>query len=184
MGFQVGRINNLTTPSTRTGNGLGSSVTIHEIRIEGGRAHIRLSTALEPMVLQPGGPPSRPGVSPAETRIPVFGGAMPYSVSSESLPPGLTLSADEDEIVLGGGIAQVGLVSIDILLRDERGHGGIQTLQVQVDPFDPSEALLVAPWVGGLGRDVTPLELDALDAGGNANGSYDVGDLRSWLFGR
>ena len=184
MGFQVGRINNLTTPSTRTGNGLGSSVTIHEIRIEGGRAHVRLSTALEPMVLQPGGPPSRPGVSPAETRIPVFGGAMPYSVSSESLPPGLTLSADEDEIVLGGGFAQVGLVAIDILLRDERGHGGIQTLQVQVDPFDPSEALLVAPWVGGLGRDVTPLELDALDAGGNANGRYDVGDLRSWLFGR
>jgi M6 family metalloprotease-like protein len=182
-GSSAGRINNLTTPSTRTGSGLPTSVTIHEIRIEGGRAHIRLSTALEPAALQPDGPPSRPGVSPAETRIPVFGGAMPYTVSSESLPPGLTLSADQDEIVVEGGIAAVGLVSLEILLRDVRGHGGIQTVQLQVDPFDPSEALLLAPWVGGLGREVTSLELDALDTGGNANGRYDVGDLRSWLFG-
>lgn len=179
-----GRINNLTTPSTRTSSGLPTSVTIHEIRVEGGRAFIRLSTALEPAVLQPDGPPSRPGVSPTETRIPVFGGAMPYTVSSESLPPGLTLSADEDEIVLEGGLSQVGLVSFDILLRDVRGHGGMQTVQVQVDPFAPSEALLVAPWIGGFGRDLTPLEIEALDAGGNANGGYDVGDLRSWMFSR
>ena len=184
LGSSVGRINNLTTPSTRTGTGLPTSVTIHEIRIEGGRAQIRLSTALEPVVLQPDGPPSRIGVSPAETRISVFGGAMPYTVSSESLPSGLTLSADEDEIVLEGGIAQAGLVSFEVLLRDVRGQGGIQTVQVQVEPFAPAEGLLVAPWVGGFGRDLTPLELEALDAGGNANGSYDVGDLRSWLFGR
>lgn len=178
------RINNLTTPSTRTGTGLPTSVTIHDIRIEGDRAYIRLSTALEPAVLQPDGPPSRPGVSPSETRMPVFGGAMPYTVSSESLPPGLTLSADQDEIVIEGGIATTGLVSLDILLRDVRGQGGVQTVELQVDPFDPAESLLVAPWIGGIGRDVTPLELDALDAGGNDNGRYDVGDLRSWLFGR
>lgn len=182
-GTAVGRMNNLTNPSTRTGTDLPTSVTIHEIRVEGGRAKIRLSTALEPVVLQPDGPPSRPGVSPAETRIPVFGGAMPYTVSGHAIPPGLTLTADEDEIVIGGGLAADGLVSLDILLRDVRGHGGIQTVQILVDPFSPSEAILVAPWVGGLGRELTPLELDALDAGGNANGRYDVGDLRSWLFG-
>ena len=183
-GSTAGRINNLTTPSTRTSSGLPTSVTIHEIRVEGGRALIRLSTALEPAALQPDGPPSRPGVSPAETRIPVYGGAMPYTVSSESLPPGLSLTADEDEIVLEGGLAEVGLVSFDILLRDVRGHGGMQTVQVQVEPFAPSEALLVAPWIGGFGRDLTPLEMEALDAGGNTNGGYDVGDLRSWLFSR
>ncbi len=183
VGGAVGRLHNLTTPSTRTGTGLSSTVTIHEMRVDAGRARIRLSTAREPAVLQPDGPASRPGVSPAQTRIPIFGGALPYTVSAVSLPPGLTVSSEEDEIVLDGGVAQVGLVSFEVLVRDVLGRGGNQTIQLQVDPFAPSAALLLAPFFGGLGRDPTPLELDALDLGGNGNGRYDVGDLRSWLFG-
>lgn len=178
----VSTINNSTNPSTRDGLERPTRLAVHEIGIEGGRAFVRFSNAATPELETPAEPLSRMAASPGENRLRILGGVIPYTATAEQLPGGLTLDTDGDDLVIGGGVVGSGDLTFEVLVRDNAGNGGVSSVTLRLDPFEPDPALLVAPWTG-VGRALTEPELRALDEGGNANGRYDVGDLRAWMFG-
>ena len=178
----VRRINNSTNPSTRDGTDQPTRIAVHEVGVQGGRAFVRFSNAVSPELEAPSEPLSRMSASPSENRLRVLGGVVPYTASAENLPAGLTLTTDGDELVIGGGVVGAGEITFDVLVRDQVGNGGVSPVTLRLDPFQPDQSLLVGRWTGQ-GRALTEPELRALDEGGNANGRYDVGDLRAWLFG-
>ena len=177
----IARINNSTNPSTRDGQDNPTRLAVHEIGIEGGRAFVRFSNAADPVLRTPTEPLSRMSASPAENRVTILGGVVPYTAVSENLPAGLTLDTEGDQLVIGGGAVGSGEITFEVLVRDNSGNGGLSPVTLRLDPFEPDEALLLGQWVGGA-RALTEPEIRALDEGGNANGRYDVGDLRAWLF--
>ncbi len=175
------KLNGLTSPSTHTNDGLPSSVAVHSLRLEGGVARIRLSTAPTPEIVAPTEPLSVSQAVEFERRVRIAGGYMPYSLEA-SVPEGVLARAEEDDVVLEGALADVGPFEVALRVTDSRGAASPRL-------FVP---LTAGEWIVGedrllqlfLGTDAEPLgaaELTYLDYAGNGNGVYDVGDLRAWL---
>ncbi|HEX9886133.1 MAG TPA: immune inhibitor A domain-containing protein, partial [Longimicrobiales bacterium] len=180
----AGRMNAETNPSTRRNTGLRSTVTIHSMTLDGGRARIRVSTAPDPVVIVPEEGVATPQISPFERRLRIAGGSAPYVVSFPVAPPaGVSARAAQDELVLEGEPAELGSFELTVQVADFWGVSRTTTVPLIVDAFFVDEARLLVPLLGTPGPGLTPAERSHLDALGNANGSFDIGDARAWLTG-
>lgn len=170
-----------TSPSTRRNDGEPSTVTIHSISVSEGVAKIRLSTHPTPHILAPGEPVVVEQVKELDQRMRIAGGAMPYTVVGE-VPPGLNLSAVGDELVVGGYLQDADPVHLSLRVRDAQGtESASAEILLTAEPWSPTEARLLQSFLGSGAPPLERSELEYLDAVGNRNGRYDVGDLRAWM---
>ncbi len=175
------KLNAMTAPNSRRNDGSPSTVAIHSIRVEGGRALIRLSTAPEPLLSAPAAPLEVEQLKHFEARIPITGGAMPYEPVVE-LPDGVFASAQGDELVIGGSITDSGVHDLTLSVRDSRGVPS-QTIQLPLSAgaWSVTRERLVDVLLGRSDDPLSRAEALYLDFLGNGNGRFDVGDLRAWI---
>lgn len=175
-----GLLHNGTTPSIERNGAIPSTVTIHSITVDGGRARVRLSTAPDPRPLLPEEGLSLPAAGPFESRFRIAGGAAPYT-ASVSGSAGLEVRTEDDELILSGPPDTEGVFDMVVHVVDALGTVVETVVRLAVGTFQVSVERLVGPL---LGSDVEPLssaEEDVLDERGNGNGRFDVGDVRAWL---
>lgn len=182
VGGTVGRMNDLTDPGTAPFRGGSSTVTIHSMTVEGGRARIRLSTTPDPAVLVPEEGVEVPLAGVFERRMRIAGGAMPYQVSvTGSHPEGLEVSADQDELILSGAVAAQDGFDVALQLLDALGSPATALVPVSVGEFFVADDRVTAHLLGGGAEPLNPAERTVLDRRGNGNGRFDVGDVRARL---
>jgi hypothetical protein len=178
-----GKLNALSDPPLRlAATGEATSVAIHEVTLSGGRAIVRLSTAPTPALVGPL-PLSTSVARSFEKRLRVAGGFMPYRLETGPLPEGLQAAVEEDEVVLAGVLLEEGAVELTFELVDARGSAAPFLVPVTIEEFLVSEARLLQPLLRSPEEPLGEAERGYLDARGNGNGRFDVGDVRAWLLG-
>ncbi|MCH7876555.1 MAG: putative Ig domain-containing protein [Gemmatimonadetes bacterium] len=104
-------------------------------------------------------------------------GAVAWSITEGTLPPGLTLAAQTG--VISGVPQQRGTFAFTA--RAESGPRlGLRQLAIQVGEPTVSVASTADALLGVAGA-LTPEQERFLDIQGNANGEFDIGDLRAFL---
>jgi M6 family metalloprotease-like protein len=176
------RLNATTTPSLRLASGGHATVMIHEVYAEGDQARLVLSTGRTPRLVQPAAPLEVMQVRTFAAPIRIAGGHGPYTGVAD-LPRGASLVSVGDEIVLVGSVRDEGPHAYEIAVRDA---AGIESDPVTLTVSAPlawvvDRSALLRAFLSLPGEPLTPGETDYLDEMGNANGTYDVGDLRKWL---
>ena len=101
-----------------------------------------------------------------------------WSLEEGDLPDGLELDAEEG--VLNGAPMEPGEFTVEVRARDAIGLEAHVEVTLNVSPPVLSRETLVGPFLG-TGDAPTTLQKEYLDRHGNADGSYDVGDLRAHL---
>jgi M6 family metalloprotease-like protein len=178
------RLHYLTAPNTRRNDGTASSVTLHSVVVEGGRARIRISTARTPEVVPPAAPLEVTQVTVFERRLRVAGGYMPYRAEG-TVPEGLSLSAQGDELVVTGSVVEPGPFELAVRVVDATGSASPNiVLPLVAGPWIVGDDRLLQFFLESDAEPLTPAERTYLDFVGNGNGRYDVGDLRAWLRGQ
>lgn len=174
---------NATTPSTRLNSGAPSTVTLHSIRVEGGVAKLRVSTAPLPQLVSGAQPPEAKALSVYRVEVRAAGGALPYEWTVEgALPQGLVASPAGESVVLSGTPLESGSFPVTVRLRDALGNVLAQPATLRVAaPAAFALPRLLQPLTGGPAAPLTAEERSYLDRMGNRNGRYDVGDLRAYL---
>jgi M6 family metalloprotease-like protein len=181
VGGQVRSFHYGTTPSLRLNSGLPTSVVIHEISVEDGRARLRLSTAPSPVLVLPEDEIQVTQMTPFEERMRIAGGFMPYQASG-SVPEGVSMTVDGDELMVSGTVMGEGPFALVMGVMDSRGADSPRVVvRLDADAWTVTTETLLQYFLGGPGTALTDTEQTYLDALGNANGRYDVGDLRKWL---
>ena len=172
-----------STPSTAFNSGVPSTVTVHSIEIEDGRARIRISTVPSPAPVPGASFPPTGVLSPYEAGIRFGGGALPYRASliSGALPDGLEMSVVADRVVVTGTPTEKGDRALELQVSDALGSTGAASAVLSVGDFFVPIDRLAEPFVGGERTPLADLERDHLDEIGNGNGTYDIGDLRAHL---
>ena len=101
-----------------------------------------------------------------------------WSITSGTLPPGLTLRSGG---VVAGAALEAGTFEVTVRARDAIGltSEGILTLNVRMPTIEASRA---AAHFLQSGTALTDAEALFLDRRGNGDGTYDLGDLRAWVF--
>ncbi|MEQ1855032.1 MAG: M6 family metalloprotease domain-containing protein [Longimicrobiales bacterium] len=177
-GFDGGDLHALSLPALTLSDGTATPVVVHDVSVVNGRARLVVSTSPTPRLM------ARSGSPPGSLALRVAGGVMPYSITVGATA-GTTSSVNGDDVALS--IASGPFLDSDavVSVRDAAG-----TMSVPVY-FSASGATTWAPDPEGLaafftsgGTDPTAptgAMADYLDQVGNANGAYDVGDLRRWL---
>lgn len=177
-GGSVARLDNTTVPSTRTHRGVPTTVTLHEMWIADGQAHVVLSTAREARLQDGNAPVVLRQDAGVVARYRIAGGALPYIVGVEgALPPGVTWSATGDHVDLGGTADAPGLWRVAVGILDALGTQVVDSLELIVDP--PLVLARIVDALTGTGS-LPDGEADHLDLTGNGDGTLDVGDLRAW----
>ncbi|HSG09066.1 MAG TPA: M6 family metalloprotease domain-containing protein [Longimicrobiales bacterium] len=177
----VQKLNAATVPALLRHAGGASTVAFHSIEVKDGRAHIRLSNGTVPRLVAPSAPLQVSQVVSFEERVRVAGGTIPYSVEA-TLPQGMTAFADGDEVVLGGSITSSGPMQLLLRVTDAVGLASDQlTVPMTVGEWIVTEARLLQRFLLSGAEPLSAVEASYLDVVGNANGRYDVGDLRAWL---
>jgi M6 family metalloprotease-like protein len=177
----AGKLNAATTPALLRHSGQATSVALHSIEVKEGRAHVRLSTGRTPRVIAPAAPMEVTQVESFERRVRVAGGTIPYRVTA-TLPEGITAAADGDEIVLAGSVTDPGPFALALSVTDDQGFQSAQaTLALTAGPWTVEQDRLLQAFLRSTADPLSAGEQAYLDSLGNANGRWDVGDLRSWL---
>jgi M6 family metalloprotease-like protein len=176
------RLNGATTPSLRLANGEPSSVMVHEVHLEGDQARLVISTGRTPRLVPPAAPFEVTRIRTFAAPLRIAGGRAPYT-GVGTLPEGTSLTTFGDELFLVGSVRDEGPHSYDVRVRDGSGN---ESEPVTITIAAPLEwTIETTDLLRGFlqldGEPLTPGELDYLDDVGNANGTYDVGDLRRWL---
>jgi M6 family metalloprotease-like protein len=181
-----GPINSETTPSTRRNSlARATAVSIHSIEADGPIARIRITTSITPGLRQMGVVPSGGLYNPFDGRLEIAGGIQPYTASlvDVSAAKGLTVGTDGRFLVIGGSPEETGGFEFLAEIRDSAAVAAFVAIVVEVGDFVMSVERAVTAFVEGLGIPLNDNEKAELDARGNANGTYDVGDLRAFVFG-
>lgn len=168
-------------PYLRLADGGWTSVQVHEVYAEGDSARVVLSTGRTPRLIAPEARFDVDRVRTFTQRVRIAGGYGPYSAAGD-IPADFSLAVDRDALVLIGSVVDSLPRTYQLTVTDARGS------------TSPSVAIELAgtgPWTVGLesllqrflqeGEPLSPGEASYLDEVGNANGRYDVGDLRRWL---
>lgn len=163
-------------------DGSATSVTIHEVVVQDGRARIVLSTSTTPKLIAPEGSPDDGGLAAYLGAIRVAGGTMPYTVMG-STPSGVALSVSGDEVAAEGWPSGVAQADVFLWLRDAQGNASAPLIVAPTGPTDWGITLdeLLRPFLDDVGETPSADELLYLDDRGNRNGGFDIGDLRRWL---
>ena len=182
VGGSMGRLSALTTPSIRLSDGRATSVTLHEVSVLAGRARLVLSTAPTPVVVPPREPLQTAPVEGFSWELRIAGGTMPYSVSGEA-PVGVALSASEDRLRIGGAVTSAAPLTLRMTVTDALGRQSPElTVPVMVaGAWVVTAEELMQRFLLSAAQALSASEESYLDSIGNANGRYDVGDLRRWL---
>ena len=175
-------LNGATTPGLRLANGAHSSVMVHEVHLEGDQARLVVSTGRTPRLVAPAAPFEVARIRTFAAPVRIAGGRAPYT-GTGALPEGMSLSAFGDELFLVGSVREEGPHTYQVGVRDVSGN---ESEPVTVSISAPLEWViettdLLRGFLQLEGEPLTPGELEYLDDMGNANGAYDVGDLRKWL---
>jgi M6 family metalloprotease-like protein len=175
------KLHSVTAPQLLLSNGLASTVTVHEVAVVDGRARLVVSTGRVPKLIPPPAPLAVTQVSSFAEFTRIAGGRQPYVAFGEA-PDGVVLSAQGDELLIGGSVRGSGPFELTIKVRDAAGleSNEIVVLLTAEEWMVSVDELLQA----FLDTDVQQLsigELDYLDFIGNGNGKYDVGDLRKFM---
>ncbi|GMR11852.1 MAG: hypothetical protein BMS9Abin29_0037 [Gemmatimonadota bacterium] len=181
---RVGPINSLSVPSTRRDAGnQASTVTIHSITLEGENARVRVTTVATPTLLGLGELPTPILAQAYEGRVRMAGGALPYTaVLPTGMPTkGLGVAVDGEQLVIGGVPAETGPVQLLVRLTDGLGSEAEVVLDLVIGPFVVSDDRLVQPFILSDEAPLTEAERNHLDAVGNSNGIFDIGDARAQL---
>jgi M6 family metalloprotease-like protein len=163
-------------------SGNATSVTVHEVSVQAGRARIVISTSSLPKLIAPSGPIEVAQVVSFLESIRIAGGRMPFTAMG-TVPQGLVVSTEGDQLVVTGSLTDPGPVELFLWVRDSYGEPSepiAVSLSAPVEWSVPLEELL-RPFLEDEGESLTTQELLYLDDWGNRNGLYDVGDLRKWL---
>ena len=184
VGGVTGELHAETGTALRLSDGSATSVTVHEVSVQGGSARIVISTSHLPRLIAPAGSIEVAQVVSFLESIRIAGGTMPYTAMG-SVPEGLDLSAEGDELVVAGSMTGTGPVDLFLWVRDARGQSSDPVVISLSAPVEWTVALaeLLRPFLEAGGAALTGEELLYLDDRGNRNGAYDVGDLRKWLRG-
>lgn len=168
-------------PHGTDGEATKSSVTFHSILVEpdGSAARIRLSTEPQPL-LEVEGDPVLTGQG-AELRVNILGGTPPYHVAGTgALASAIDVRQEGGQLVVSL-TADPGLsVSYPLRVADDLGLVAETSLEIaSADPLSVDELIeiLLEPGKNPRSSAVSAL----LDAVGNENGVFDVGDLRAYL---
>jgi len=183
---RVGPINSLSVPSTRRGgSNQPSTVTIHSIAVDGENARVRVTTVATPTLLSLGELPTPALFRTYEGRARMAGGALPYSAVLEDGVPthGLGVGFDGETLVIDGLPSEVGAVQLRVTVTDGLGTEAKVVLDLVIGPFMVSDERLVQPFLLSGETPLTEAERDHLDAVGNGNGLFDIGDVRAHLTG-
>ncbi len=172
----------LSAPGLRLDDGGWTTVQVHEVSVEGDRARIVLSTGRTPKLVEPGGAFDVAPVRSFRAPVRVAGGRGPYQVAG-TLPDGFTLEPGGDELVLIGSVRTGESTEVSFAARDSNG-AVTNTVTVVVrasGEWTVEIASLVQTFLDSPAAPLSAGEMKYLDELGNANGQYDVGDLRKWL---
>ncbi len=171
-----------TSPSLTLSNGGATSVTVHEVSVVGGQARLVISTASDPEIVPPTGPLEVTPIEPFTRSVRIAGGSMPYSFVG-TLPAGVSARLDGDDLILEGSIRDPGSAPLTLVVRDSRGTRSpdVAASITTVGEWVVSLVELLQPLLQSADPPLAGAEADYLDAVGNGNGRYDVGDLRRWL---
>jgi M6 family metalloprotease-like protein len=175
-------LNAETAPALRLANNGWSTVQVHEVAVEGDRARLVISTGKTPLLIQPAEAFEVVEIRTFYAGVRIAGGKGPYEGVGE-LPDGFLLLAEGDELFVAGSLREAGPFEYTFAVRDSNGSVSNEvTIEVTstgdwtVEVSDLFQQFLQSGEEG-----LTPGETAYLDEVGNANGQYDVGDLRKWL---
>jgi immune inhibitor A len=167
----------LSIPALRRSDGSAASVTIHDVSVANGRAHLVVSTSPTPRLFVQG------GSAPGTLSLRVAGGLMPYAVDAVAAFD-LSHTLDGDDLMvttsLPGSFAWVDAV---VAVRDAAGMAS-RPMFISDDgavTWVPEATDLAAHFAAGGDSSLTLAKAEYLDLVGNGNGTYDVGDLRIWM---
>ena len=178
-----GPLNAFSVPDTRLHTGQGSAVAIHSIEVENGQARVRLTTTRTPGLLDPGALPDAGHFNPYSGMLEVAGGVPPYTASPVGDAHGLTTTMNERFMVVGGAPDEMGTLSLAAEIVDALGNSGFVTFDLEVGEFVMDALRAVTAFVDNGQTPLNAGEGSILDARGNGNGEYDIGDLRAFLYG-
>lgn len=180
-GFGSG-LHALSAPRLRLDDDGWTHVQIHEVSVEGDRARIVLSTGRTPRLIQPEAGFDVSPIRSFRAGVRVAGGRGPYS-GVGTVPNGFAFEAGGDELILVGSLRDGESTEVTFAARDAEGNvTNSVTLTVSASgEWTVELGSLVQSFLQSGAEPLTPGELDYLDEVGNANGRYDVGDLRKWL---
>ncbi len=160
-----------TNPPLAVHRGQGTTVTIHEVTVIDQQARLIVSTGVVPRIVFQG---SGSGFETAR----IAGGIMPYIIKGE-MPSGAEIRVSGDRLNLTGTGS---LDTLFLWLEDASQNLSNALVAVpELSEWQPSSQDLLAPFLFPSGSDLPTTQQRYLDAAGNDNGSYDVGDLRRWL---
>lgn len=177
-----GKLTYHSVPHLRLSAGGYVAAMVHEVHVDGGQARIVLSTGATPKLVPPDAPFEVMKVRTFSKPVRIAGGTGPYTGVGD-LPEGFTLLALGDELRLVGSVTDEGPYTLSYAVRDGSGSES-EPITVQLSaPIEwvVEAADLIDVFLDPGANALTPGEVAYLDDVGNANGQYDVGDLRRWL---
>jgi M6 family metalloprotease-like protein len=182
LGVVRGKLTAESSPALVLSDGGRTPVVVHEVYVEGGEAHLVLSTGRTPRLFPPTEAIEVPRVRTFLAPIRIGGGTGPYSGEGD-LPEGFSLESVGDELMLVGSVRSEGPHDFVVAVRDVLGSLSDQVSFAVTAPTEWAVEVddLLQRFLLGDGPPLSPGELRYLDEVGNGNGTYDVGDLRKWL---
>jgi M6 family metalloprotease-like protein len=182
VGGVSGKLTAETVPALRLSDGRRTPVVVHEVAVQDGRARLVLSTGRTPRLIPPGEPLTVTKVRTFVESVRIAGGTGPYTPTG-TVPDGVVLSSAGDELLLVGSLLEEGPYELSVSVLDALGNSSDAVTVSISAPEDwmVSPARLLQRFLHTDQEPLDPGELQYLDTVGNANGRYDVGDLRRWL---
>lgn len=178
-----GPINATSTPNTRRNDrNLPSTVSIHSIIADGEVARVRLTTTKVPDLLDPGALAAAGQFNSYTGMLEIAGGAPPYSATIVGTTHGLVASTQDRFLVLEGAPVELGTFVLVAEVRDTFGVGSLVSFTLEVGAFVMTTLRAVTAFISNGREPINAAEAGALDAQGNQNGRYDIGDLRAFLY--
>jgi M6 family metalloprotease-like protein len=177
-------LNNETTPGTsRHAEDSPSRLTIHSIVVAGDEARVRLTNSFAPGVVDVSGLPEGHHFNPFMGSLTIAGGLMPYTAFVGTTLPahGMTVDTDGMRLLVGGAPDVMGDFEISVTIKDAQGQIGTVVVPITVGDFVMTLDRALTAFIHSEAVQVNEGEQSILDAQGNGNGFYDIGDLRSFV---
>ncbi|MDE0898401.1 MAG: immune inhibitor A [Longimicrobiales bacterium] len=175
-------LNAETAPALRLANNSWSTVQVHEVAVVGDRARLVISTGKTPRLIEPTDNFEVTEIKTFYAGVRIAGGRGPYQGVGD-LPDGFVFVAKGDELFLAGSLREAGSFEYSFAVRDSGGNVSNEvTISVSVTgEWTVKVPDLFQQFLQSDRAGITPGEAAYLDEVGNANGQYDLGDLRKWL---
>ena len=135
--------------------------------------------------MDPGQLPEASHFNPYSGSLTIAGGLMPYTAFLDDALPsrGMTVGTEGTRLVVGGAPESVGEIQFSVGIKDSRGAVGTVVVPLAVGEFVMTPDRALTAFIDSGAVPLNAGERAILDSRGNADGSYDIGDLRTFLQG-